>query len=173
MIGGIGYGSYLDYAGYGAATKSGSESISKYAVTNEDQAKEAGLSEAEIRGLKKTGRIECQTCASRKYQDGSDENVSFKSAAHVSPNAAGAAVRAHEGEHVSNAYNKAAEGGGKVLRASVSIQTATCPECGRTYVAGGLTSTAIAYPKDNPYGANQKSADAASGFIGSMFDAAV
>ena len=24
-----------------------------------------------------------------------------------------------------------------------------CPECGRTYVSGGTTSTAIAYPKDD------------------------
>lgn len=38
---------------------------------------------------------ECQTCKNRKYIDGSDEaNVSFKNAAHVSPEAAGAAVRA-------------------------------------------------------------------------------
>ena len=50
---------------------------------------------------------ECQTCKNRKYVDGSDEaNVSFKSAAHVSPEAAGSAVRAHEGQHVSNAYRK-------------------------------------------------------------------
>ena len=37
---------------------------------------------------------ECQTCKNRKYQDGSNEMVSFKSAAHISPNAAGTAVRA-------------------------------------------------------------------------------
>lgn len=43
---------------------------------------------------KKAGRrsapSECETCANRKYQDGSDEgNVSFKAAAHISPEAAG------------------------------------------------------------------------------------
>ena len=47
---------------------------------------------------------ECKTCKNRKYQDGSDEaNVSFKSASHVSPESAGAAVRSHEAEHVKNA----------------------------------------------------------------------
>ena len=33
----------------------------------------------------------CQTCANRKYQDGSDENVSFKSATNIAPEAAAAA----------------------------------------------------------------------------------
>lgn len=113
------------------------------------------------KAAKRAGVIECETCATRKYQDGSDENVSFKSAAHISPNAAGARVRGHEQEHVNNAYDKAAESGGKVLQASVSIHTAICPECGRTYVSGGTTHTKIAYPnEDNPYQKNRKEADA-------------
>ena len=117
---------------------------------------------------------ECETCKNRKYIDGSNENVSFKSAAHISPEAAPARVRGHEQEHVANAYKKAAEGDGKVLQASVKIQTAVCPECGRTYVCGGLTTTQIMYKnEDNPYQKNKKSADAASGIIGSSFDAAV
>ncbi len=104
---------------------------------------------------------ECETCKNRKYQDGSDENVSYKSAAHISPQAAGAAVRAHEGEHVSNAYSKAAEKNGKVVSASVSIHTAICPECGRTYVSGGTTSTMIKYPNEsNPYQQERKAQDA-------------
>ena len=66
-------------------------------------------------------------------------------------------MRAHEGEHVSNAYNKAQEDGGKVLQASVSIKTAICPECGRTYVSGGTTHTKISYPnEDNPYQKERK-----------------
>jgi hypothetical protein len=92
---------------------------------------------------------ECQTCKNRKYQDGSDENVSFKAAAHISPEAAGARVRGHESEHVANAYTKAAEKGGKVIAANVTIHTAICPECGRTYVSGGTTSTIISYPSSN------------------------
>ena len=105
---------------------------------------------------------ECETCNNRKYQDGSNENVSFKSASHISPEAAGSAVRAHEGEHVSNAYTKAAQNNGKVVNASVSIHTSVCPECGRTYVSGGTTNTMIKYSnEENPYQKNQKALDAA------------
>lgn len=114
--------------------------------------------------VKKAGRRsspeECQTCKERKYQDGSDENVSFKAAAHISPGSAGARVRAHEQEHVSNAYSKAAQKNGEVVSASVSIHTAVCPECGRTYVSGGTTNTMIRYPnEDNPYQKNRKLQD--------------
>lgn len=120
---------------------------------------------------KKSSPAECQTCKERKYQDGSNENVSFKSAAHVSPQAAGAAVRAHEGEHVANAYSKAAKDGGKVLQASVAIHTAVCPECGRSYVSGGTTTTKIKYGNEkNPYVQNMKNAD--RGILAGMnFDA--
>ena len=38
---------------------------------------------------------ECQTCKNRKYADGSNENVSYKSATHIAPGAAGNAVRVH------------------------------------------------------------------------------
>lgn len=106
---------------------------------------------------KTTPSGECETCASRKYQDGSNENVSFKAATHISPEASGSAVRAHEGEHVSNAYTKAAQNNGKVINASVSIHTSVCPECGKTYVSGGVTNTTIAYyDEKNPYVQNQK-----------------
>ena len=108
-----------------------------------------------------TGKPECQTCKERKYQDGSDEMVSFKSPAHISPEAAGTAVRAHEQEHVSNAYKKAGRDNGKVLMASVRIHTAICPECGRTYVSGGTTNTTIRYSnEDNPYVKNLKAQQA-------------
>lgn len=103
---------------------------------------------------------ECQTCKNRKYQDGSNEDVSFKSAAHVSPQAAGAAVRAHEGEHVSNAFKDAAQNNGKVITASVSIHTSVCPECGRSYVSGGDTRTQIKYYNEsNPYQQDLKTND--------------
>lgn len=103
---------------------------------------------------------ECQTCKNRKYQDGSDEMVSFKSATHLSPENAASAVRAHEQEHVSNAYAKASNGNGKVISASVSIHTSVCPECGRTYVSGGTTRTQIKYyNEDNPYQQDLKLSD--------------
>lgn len=95
---------------------------------------------------------ECETCKNRKYVDGSDEMVSFKTAQHIPQAAVATRVRAHEQEHVSNAYTKAAQDNGKVLQASVAIHTAICPECGRTYVSGGTTTTRIAYyNEDNPY----------------------
>lgn len=122
---------------------------------------DAGDPDAVKKAGRKSSPEECQTCKERKYQDGSDENVSFKAAAHISPEAAGAAVRAHEGEHVSNAYKKAAEDGGKVINASVMIHTAICPECGRTYVSGGTTSTTIRYSKEeNPYEKAKKAQEA-------------
>ena len=142
------YNSYMNYGNYSNA--------SGY-FADDDENK----SEAEVRAEKRAGIEECETCKNRKYQDGSDENVSFKSAAHVSPQAAGAAVRAHEQEHVSNAYDKAEQDDGKVLQASVSIHTSVCPECGRTYVSGGETTTQILYKnEDNPYQQARKSEDA-------------
>ncbi|MDE7265918.1 MAG: hypothetical protein K2N89_00420 [Lachnospiraceae bacterium] len=129
----------------------------------EEEKKSANPDEVKKPG-RKSSPAECETCKNRKYQDGSDEgNVSFKSPSHISPESAAAKVRAHENEHVSNAYKKAAQKNGKVMNASVSIQTAICPECGRTYVAGGLTKTAIKYKnEDNPYTKNQKELDALS-----------
>ena len=119
---------------------------------------------------RKSSPSECETCKNRTYQDGSNENVSFKSAQHISPEAAGAAVRAHEGEHVSNAYKQAAQKNGKVLNASVQIKTAVCPECGRTYVAGGTTRTQIKYVNEsNPYQKNLKSQDRAK-YVGMNID---
>lgn len=108
----------------------------------------------------KSSPAECETCKNRKYKDGSDEMVSFKAATHISPEAAGAAVRSHEQEHVSNAYKKAAQNNGEVLRATVSIHTAICPECGRSYVSGGTTTTQIKYyNEENPYQQDLKTQD--------------
>lgn len=103
---------------------------------------------------------ECQTCKHRKYVDGSNENVSFKSPQHVAPESAGAKVRAHEQEHVSNAYTKASQNNAKVISAVVALHTAVCPECGRSYVAGGTTTTKIKYYGDN--NAYHKGADFAN-----------
>jgi len=106
----------------------------------------------------------CETCANRKYQDGSDENVSFKSATNIAPEAAASAVRGHEQEHVANAYDKAKQKNGKVLSATVQIHTAICPECGKTYVSGGTTRTQIKYGnEENPYQKNLK--DMQGGFL--------
>lgn len=123
------------------------------------QAKDAGYGRGEIQQMTRSGKIECETCKNRKYQDGSDEMVSFKAPGHISPQASASAVMSHEQEHVSNAYDEANRKNGEVVQASVSIQTATCPECGRTYVSGGETTTQIRYNEENPYAKGFKIAD--------------
>ena len=122
---------------------------------------------------RKSSPAECETCRNRKYQDGSDENVSFKSPSHIDPDMAASRVRSHEQEHVSNAYKKAAQNNGKVVSCNVSIHTAVCPECGRTYVSGGTTSTQIRYfNEDNPYQKDMKSSDAVNKYRGMNVDIA-
>ena len=99
--------------------------------------------------------------------------VSFKAAAHISPNAAASRVRSHEQEHVANAYKEAEENNGKVLSCNVSIHSAVCPECGRTYVSGGTTATQIRYRnEENPYQKEMKSSDAANKYLGMNVDIA-
>ena len=122
---------------------------------------------------RKSSPAECETCSNRKYQDGSDEMVSFKAAAHISPESSASVVRAHEQEHVSNAYKKASQGNGKVLAATVALKSAICPECGRSYVAGGTTTTKIQYPNEsNPYMKDRKASHAAA-LTGNNIDLAV
>ncbi len=133
------------------------------------QAQDYGYDKATIKQMVRSGKIECETCANRKYQDGSDEMVSFKSPAHISPESAASAVMAHEQEHVGNAYKEAANKNGEVVQASVRIKTSICPECGRSYVSGGETRTQIKYNEENPYGKSFKGADAAS-VTGMNFD---
>ncbi len=85
---------------------------------------------------------ECQTCKNRKYQDGSnDPGVSFKTPTHLSPQAAPAAIRAHEGEHVSHARSRAQQEDQEIVSQSVTYHTAICPECGTPYMSGGTTRT--------------------------------
>ena len=148
---GTGYGTsaYAGYTGYSSANVQAGKPVVN-----------PGESTVVAPG-RKSSPAECETCKNRKYQDGSDENVSFKSPTHISPQSAGAAVRAHENEHVSNAYKKAAQGNGQVISAGVSLHTAVCPECGRSYISGGETNTMIKYTNENnPYQKELKNADA-------------
>ena len=157
MVHGIGYGGVNPY-----------DSYKNYQTPSAQQ-----MPLAELKSLKRAGKVECETCKNRQYQDGSNESdVSFKTPGHIDPGSSGARVMAHEQEHVSNAYEKAAKGNGKVISATVKLQTAVCPECGRSYVAGGVTNTTIKYNEDNPYGKAAKSRDAAE-LIGSQIDYAV
>lgn len=130
--------------------------------------------DAQIKAMKRSGAMECSTCANRSYVDGSNEmDVSFKAPGHIAPQASTGKVMAHEMEHVGNAYERASRNNGKVMQASVTLDYARCPECGRSYVAGGETVTAIKYQENNPYSVNAKSYDAANGAIGGNVDIAV
>lgn len=162
MIGAIGSG-YGAYAGLGISNRTPTEGPKPILNPNESTTTAPG---------KKSSPAECQTCKNRKYQDGSDEMVSFKTAQHISPQSAAARVRGHEAEHVSNAYKDAAMNNGKVLQASVSLKTAVCPECGRVYVSGGETATKIKYSnEDNPYQKSRKDIDK-QGLLGANIDLA-
>ena len=84
----------------------------------------------------KVKKGECQTCAKRKYVDGSN-----------------AKVMAHEQEHVANAIAEGSKPNKELISATVSLHTSVCPECGRTYVSGGNTHTVMRTTSDtsNPY----------------------
>lgn len=85
---------------------------------------------------------ECQTCKNRKYKDGSDDpGVSFKTAAHLDPEDAPYAIRAHEGEHVAHNKAKAAREDREIVSQTVTYHMDICPECGKAYMSGGTTRT--------------------------------
>lgn len=106
--------------------------------------------------LKRVGAVECATCAARTYQDGSnDPGVSFKAPTHLSPDQAASAVVSHEMEHVSSEQSKARSENKEVVSQSVQIFQSICPECGISYVSGGVTKTTTASKGQAPYqGAN-------------------
>lgn len=162
MAGSMAIGGYGPAGGFGAYRSAQAGSTAAQGNASPDDQVKAG---------RRSSPSECKTCKTRKYQDGSNEgDVSFKAPGHISPQASAGTVRAHELQHVSNAYEKAAKGGGEVRSATVTLKTGVCPECGTTYIAGGETRTAIAYPaKENPYQKNQKALDAANN-IGSNVD---
>ena len=137
-------------ANYGGFSKSSHFEGSVNGLAN--QVKMKVLGEDELGLLKRPDDVktpqeviedsECKTCAERKYQDGSDDpGVSFKTAAHISPEQAAATVRSHEYEHVVREQSKADRENKEVVSQSVRLHTAICPECGRTYVSGGVTNT--------------------------------
>lgn len=113
--------------------------------------------ENHVENSAKVKPVECQTCKNRKYVDGSNEaDVSFKAPGHIAPGQSYAKVMSHEQEHVANARQKASDNGARLLSATVSLKMGVCPECGRTYVAGGTTNTRIEYSEENPYDRGRK-----------------
>ncbi|MDO5155910.1 MAG: hypothetical protein Q4D51_08080 [Eubacteriales bacterium] len=104
--------------------------------------------------------VECQTCKNRKYQDGSDEMVSFKAPGNIKPEESYGKVMSHEKEHVTNAVAEGNKPNKELVSSTVSLKTAICPECGRSYIAGGTTRTVMKTYGNDPYSKNQKSFEA-------------
>lgn len=153
-----GYGGYGNDMGYGTGYGNGygrTEGVGGYGAEDSGYAGVEDTAEEKV-----IDNGECETCKRRKYQDGSDEMVSFKAAGHIDPDNAASVVMSHEQEHVSNAYQKADMEGGEVVQANVRLKTDICPECGRTFISGGVTSTQIRYVNEtNPYQQDLKSSD--------------
>lgn len=155
-----------DYSGYGSSYGSAfSSGASVTGVTGSAPSDSIGnvTGEKADQAQSKTGKAEkkgeCQTCKNRTYVDGSDEgNVSFKAPGHIAPEASAGTVMAHEQQHVSNAKRIGSKPENKLISATVSLKTAICPECGRSYVAGGTTRTLIKYG-NSEYDKNKKKAD--------------
>lgn len=160
-IGGISgsYQPYVDTGSMGTVRRT-QEDIGRTQDRQNEQVQGADESH-KVKGGYKSSPADCQTCKERKYKDGSNEtDVSFKAPGHIDPKASASAVMAHEQQHVSNAYQKAAQEQGKVVACNVSLHTAVCPECGTVYVSGGTTSTAISYSDEsNPYQKDKKAQD--------------
>ena len=126
-------------------------------VNNIEKTTPANSNEIYGASVKVKGTTECSTCENRQYVDGSDENnVSFKTPGHISPEQSYAKVMSHEQEHVSNAIAKGNKPGASLLSATISLKMSTCPECGRQYVAGGTTKTLMKYSEEVPYEKGRK-----------------
>ena len=151
------------FSGVSNPSVSNTPSVSPFSADKANEQSRTG--KAEKKG-------ECQTCKERKYVDGSDEgNVSFKAPGHIAPEASAGVVMSHEKEHVANAKREGNKPGNELISATVSLKTAICPECGRSYVAGGTTRTLIKYG-DSEYDKNKKAADL-DAVLGANVDLAV
>ena len=109
---------------------------------------------------KETQKAECQTCKERKYMDQSNEgDVSFQAPTHIAPGQAAAKVMSHEREHVQNAVAEGQKENKRLVSVSVSLKTGVCPECGKTYIAGGTTRTKMLTYRENPYDLGRKAVE--------------
>ncbi len=85
---------------------------------------------------------ECKTCSERRYQDGSsDSGVSFKTPTKLTPDQASSAVISHEKEHYTREAQAAENENKDVLVNSIRLESSICPDCGRSYISGGETTT--------------------------------
>lgn len=104
----------------------------------------------EVTKNQEVGPKECKTCHARRYKDQSnDASVSFQTPTYVAPEMAAGAVAGHEQQHVQNNAQKAQREGMKAT-SFVQISSAICPECGRSYVSGGTTTTYYSKKQQTP-----------------------
>lgn len=142
----------IQYAGEPSAAAEGPERIENgtEAAKGAENTKDAESVEESKSPREVVEEEECQTCANRKYKDGSDDpGVSFKTATKLSPDEAASAVRGHEMEHVVRNRAKAAREDREIVSQSVMIHTAICPECGDVYTSGGTTRTVTRGSNEN------------------------
>ncbi len=122
--------------------------LSRLEKSGEDQKREKTAAEIKRR----FDSFECQTCKNRRYKDESDDSgVSFQTASHIDPSAAYSAVRSHENEHVARNRTHAEQNGQRIAYQTVTIHHAICPECGRSYVSGGVTHTVTKADNSSKY----------------------
>ena len=57
---------------------------------------------------------------------------------------------------MANAIAEGSKENKELVSVSVSLRTAVCPECGRSYVSGGTTTTMMRTYNDDAYGRNRK-----------------
>lgn len=150
-----------------------------YSVSISAEARDLAISSAAIttsgsaasvtgspKGSGASGPQECQTCSNRKYQDVSnDATVSFQSPTRLSPGAAETMVRAHEQQHVNHEQVRAQESDREVVSQNVAIHYAICPECGRSYVSGGTTTTVTKAQAQPGAEANSSPSSSAGGAV--------
>ena len=160
---GMNYGAYNAYSAYSANASAYKGYVSPAMQERADSIKEAmGINPKSKEEAHKAQGGKCETCENRTYQDGSDEMVSFKTPTKISPEQAYGKVLSHEKEHVANAVAEGSKPNKELVSATVTLKTDICPECGRSYIAGGTTTTVMKTYNSDPYSQNRKSYEAES-----------
>ncbi|MDL2233815.1 hypothetical protein LJC63_09620 [Ruminococcaceae bacterium OttesenSCG-928-L11] len=105
-------------------------------------AKQPNEAKASLDQKVRNSSADCETCRKRQYKDeSSDGGVSFQAPKHLAASTAGIRVMSHEHEHAAAESTDPGEEGGVTRSSNTYLEYAKCPECGRTYVKGGLTKT--------------------------------
>lgn len=162
------YGNINQYSGY----VGGAAAVAPAGNTSVNGQAPGAVNMQDDKLMKRIGAVECKTCQSRKYVDGSnDAGVSFKTPTHVSAAGSGSAVMAHEQQHVSRNKAKAQMQDREIVAQSVRIYTDVCPECGRVYTSGGKTTTVSKADNNNNDYFMENMRKSMGKYFGKYFDA--